>query len=333
MIKFKYNDVPSFKELASLTTPVWLSYELVDFLYKGLRAIFERRQDVAQSYRWKTERQIRTYLGTYWPKTFAEVFAVFSSYIKMGDFVNKFEEKDKISILDLGGNSLPASIALLFVLKKAGVSLKKVEIFVLDRNLQPVKYGKQILNRFFKDIQIKIYITEKDFNSFFTRHFSLQKNFDFILCSKMGNELYSQGNVSCYKQIISYAEKRLNKNGVFYLSDVTMPINSYSKTFFPMVMNSQIARYLRKNGGLKPVFPVPCGFHGSTCKVRDCFTQVVLNIDTSKPNYPFKAKFSPKLFLHRENAEQFLQKHFNPNDSYTIANTSRYGLKVCENKK
>ncbi len=332
MINFaSENDIPSYDSLASSTMFLRLSNELINFLYKDLGAKFERREDVKESYRWESESDIKTYLGTYWPKTFAEVFAIFSSYFNMEDSVDNLKNKSEISILDIGSNSLPATIALLYALKNFSSKVKKINVFVIELNISPVFKGIEIIRKFFPKFVVNIKIRNLDFLKCVSDKCGFNKKMDFILCSKIGNELYLQGDESCYTDAVNFAEKCLEKDGIFYLSDVTM--RSPKGVYFPQMMNNQVIEYLRGTPQLIPIFPVPCGFYGSTCKVRDCFTQVVLNIDSNNPNYPFEAKFSPKLFLHKENAERFLQKHFNPNDSYTVANASRYGLKVCENKR
>ena len=319
MSEFLYCSSPSLDSFGSYEHRVVLTQKIVDVLYGEFNGVFEQTEEVGRSYKWNSDKKIRIYIGTYWPKTFSEVFMFFSSLFKTYGTSSFIEHNGDITILDIGANSLPATAGLIYALKEAGTNLNKITVNAIDLNRKPMEIGVKILKALFPDIDFHFNLCKCNFYSLYSRWLQPKMEHDFILCSKMGNELYFQNVFRGYIKVLKFAENRLKEKGVFYFSDITNKPSDYSDKFFPMIMNKEINKYVRKERELSIVYPIPCGFKAKQCKNKKCFTQAVLRIvNPYAPKGYYYAKFSPKLFVKRGRANYFLSK-FDKNKIYTIA--------------
>ena len=84
------------------------------------------------------------YLGTYFPRSYAESYCIFSEYFKSNN--SDFADKEELSIFDFGSGTGGEIIGLLTVLEEQFPNLKKVWIVALDGNQNALRTYEKILN-------------------------------------------------------------------------------------------------------------------------------------------------------------------------------------------
>lgn len=106
-------------------------------------------------------------------------------------------------------------------------------------------------------------------------------NFDFILCDKMCNELISHHNLpNAYELVCDAFLPLLSDNGLMLLLDVTTKDEEHP--FYPVMLNSQVGRYLKSHDEFITLLPTPCSQH-TECPVS-CYHQRLFHIGHSYNN-------------------------------------------------
>ena len=72
------------------------------------------------------------YLGTYFPRSFAEAYCIFNDFFKKHSF--DYKDKTEFSVFDFGCGTGGEIVGLLTALNEHFPSLKKVHIIALDGN-------------------------------------------------------------------------------------------------------------------------------------------------------------------------------------------------------
>jgi len=320
----------SLKEFGSETVSIKFSNGFYNVLFNNFNAVFSIEKDVEMVVNWQDDFKNRIYLGTYFPKTVAETFSFFT-YFFASHKPQEFFKENKLTILDLGSNSFPATVGFLFALKNNNfiTKFKEIKIYSVDLNEGAFNLGKNVLTKLFPGINFNFVFKRNNLSELVNREVENRKIFDIVLCSKVVNELIRKDVNFAFLKTIRFAEKILKNDGIFYLSDITSPING--NVFLPFIMNQEIADYLREDNKLDIVFPIPCSYWGKNCKAKNCFTQVVVEFNNPKsPRQKQIAKFSPKLFLKKEKGKQIKSLYNDIDNEFVIAYINESGLrKYC----
>ena len=166
------------------------------------------------------------YLGTYFPRSYAESYCIFSEYFKSNN--SDFADKEELSIFDFGSGTGGEIIGLLTVLEEQLPNLKKVWVVALDGNQHALLLYEEILYAFQKRTHLKIKSSPAHLHINF---FKLEKldavmteQFDIIVSFKAICEFVSKKQfeeINAYEHIAKFLLPKLKNNGLMLLEDIT----------------------------------------------------------------------------------------------------------------
>ena len=133
------------------------------------------------------------YLGTYFPRSYAETFCIFDNVFTNELIKSKYALKTELSILSVGCGTGGDIMGLLTIINKHFASIKRINVVAVDGNEDALNILFQIIeqanHQFHKEIDL------------FTRQvvfdrisdFDINSSFDFIITSKLINEIINKG--------------------------------------------------------------------------------------------------------------------------------------------
>lgn len=216
--------------------PIWLD----DLIFKELKAQYRPRFSDMTNIDDDKERTLN-YLGTYFPRSYAESYCIFSEYFKNNK--SDFADKEELSIFDFGSGTGGEVIGLLTVLDEQFPNLNTVRIVALDGNKEALLLFEEVLSAFQKRTQICIKSSPAHLHINF---FKLEKldavmaeRFDIIIsfkaiCEFVTKKQFEEKNA--YEHIARFLFPKLKDNGLLLIEDIT----TYSDTdqkWLPMMMD------------------------------------------------------------------------------------------------
>ncbi len=205
----------------AITLPIWLD----DLIFKELKAQYRPQYSDMTNIDDDKEKTLN-YLGTYFPRSYAESYCIFSDYFKSNN--SKYANKEELSIFDFGSGTGGEIIGLLTVLDGLFPNLKKIRIVALDGNQHALLLYEEILSAFQKRTQIAIKSSPAHLHINF---FKLEKldsvmteQFDIIVTFKAICEFVSKKQfeeINAYEHVTKFLLPKLKDNGLLLLEDIT----------------------------------------------------------------------------------------------------------------
>lgn len=324
-IKLKEKGIPTettVQKVEYLKTKTALPAWLDDFIFNHLGAEYApdfRRFDYNLEL---TKEDNLKYLGTYFPRSYAESFCIFDNIFQNTEFQNVLSERQSLNILSVGCGTGGDLVGLLTVIEKYSHSVSEVKIWVIDGNKEALAILEDIIQsfRFQTSKKIDLQTIENTFSSID----DIKTNqieylfFDFILSFKMICEILSidvGANENSYYNFIMKFVPMLSNIGLCLLLDVTIK-TEHNYFFNPILMNRQVNQALLELEEYQTLLPLPCSIHEQTC-VEQCFTQQVFQVshkqkanDNSKVCYRLigGVELVRKLLNYKENVKYVLKK-------------------------
>ncbi len=184
------------------------------------------------------------YLGTYFPRSYAEAYSIFSDYF--GNHFSEWQNREEISVFDFGCGTGGEIIGLLTVLSEKFQNLKKVRIVALDGNQNALLKYEQIIGIMQENIQFQCQIENhpapifiEDFYDLKILDNVLRKNFDIVLSFKAICEFVTKDQFekqNAYEHIAKFLLPKLSECGTMLLEDVTT-YNHTSQEWLPKMMD------------------------------------------------------------------------------------------------
>lgn len=267
-------------QLKSFTRlPSWLD----DFIFKQLHAEYAPNHKRFDYNLDLSEPDVLKYLGTYFPRSYAESFCIFDNLFKNEGFSKEFNINTPINIASIGCGTGGDLMGLLVVISKYSVLNRKINITAVDGNKEALEILFLILERYKqfykKDISLRIiHHTFNDISTFNIDSIGSTNSFDFVICSKMISEIIASNNGENDNAYYNYVKQVLpfiNQRGIFYLLDVTT--RQKHSTFNPFLMNEQVHNAMIELKDYSVISPIPCSMFSSTCK-NSCFYQKTFTI-------------------------------------------------------
>lgn len=219
-----------------VTLPQWLD----DLIFKELKAQYCPRYSDMTNIDDDKEKTLN-YLGTYFPRSYAESYCIFREYFKANK--SDFSDKEELSIFDFGSGTGGEIIGLLTVLDEYFPNLKKVRIVALDGNKEALLLFEEVLSAFQKRTQICIknspahlhinFFKLEKLNTVMTERFDIIISFKAI-CELVTKKQFEEKNA--YEHIARFLFPKLKDNGLLLFEDIT----TYSDTdqkWLPMMMD------------------------------------------------------------------------------------------------
>lgn len=253
------------------TLPHWLD----KFLFEQLAAVYAPEYSRYEYNLDLSESEVGVYLGTYFPRSYAEVFCIADNLFQNPKIMSLFESLQKIRIYDFCAGTGGELMGLLCAIDKYFAECKTIEIFACDGNEIALGKLSQILEAHSSRTPHQINVrTEKytiSSEEDIARLTNAHDKYDFVLCNKVVCELISHHVVqSGYKGVARNLCKALSVKGLFLMLDVTTKEEKLQK-FYPQLMNSQINELVREDERLATLLPLSCATY-KECKTG-CFIQ------------------------------------------------------------
>lgn len=236
------------------------------------------------------------YLGTYFPRSYAESYLVFNDILTSRIIKDAFVTKKSIRILSVGsGTGADISGVIHALIDNQLIREKQIVIDSYEGNSNALQYQKTIVEKYNSEflLNIELNAIEKRFTASENCFNDLcsKNKYDIIVTFKFINELYrSNSNVNgIYGQFVRISLNLLENEGVLVIGEVCdRPEN---RNFLPIIVANEVKGELAKDCGLKHILPKSCALWFDRCS-GDCYTGAEFAVvHTNSPDKSNKLSF------------------------------------------
>ena len=217
--------------------PQWLD----NLIYKQLGAKYQRSNADMTVIDWD-KNDVLNYLGTYFPRSYAESYCIFSEFFKINQELLAY--KEEISIFDFGCGTGGEIIGLLTAISQSYPKLKKVKIVAIDGNAHALNQYEKVLQEFQKRVCLQLenlsaHVCIDDFYDLSILSNVIKRKFDIIIsfkaiCEFVTKQQFEKENA--YKHIAKFLMPKLTPSGIVLFVDVTT-YNNTSQEWLPKMMD------------------------------------------------------------------------------------------------
>lgn len=221
----------------SVTLPQWLDH----LIFEELGAKYCRTNSDMTVIDWD-KNDLLNYLGTYFPRSYAESYCIFSHLFQTQP--DLFFQKEHLSIFDFGCGTGGEIIGLLDAITNDIPNIKSATVKAFDGNLQALR----LYERIFKECKCHLNYEAKtqvipleieDFYDLSVLLSVLQGEFDLVMtfkaiCEFVTKDRFEKHNP--YAHIVKSFIPKLNSEGLMILDDVTT-YNNVSQDWLPKMMD------------------------------------------------------------------------------------------------
>ena len=256
--------------------PLWLD----KIIFDDFNGIYEKSPSEVNVNAEKGYKFAKIYLGTYFPRSFAEAYHIFGKLLDNSSYYQVLNKFDELRILDFCCGMGGEIIGLISILNSRLPNLKRVIVDAYDanpdyiRHLFKIKEYLQFGNNFEVFINPQCLFIE---NEQYLRDISNpSKRYNIVLSCKALNEFIQCGffpNENIYRKIAEVFLPCLNDEGILLLSDLTHKNNEFN-VYYPEIMNKGLNSLICSSNFYKTLYPYPCFFHENEC--NGCYMQDVI---------------------------------------------------------
>lgn len=261
---------PIFRK-SSTSLPHWLDR----FIFDDLKAVyspfdhrFEYNLDLSRD-------EIKIYLGTYFPRSYGELFCIADNLMQNEAVLNNARSKERVQIFDFGCGTGGELIGLMTALVK--YNIKNFDVYAYDGSSIALEYLQEIIGQFQLKQGVSVNIKEiynTPLKSSLDIDHIIERNngFDFILCDKVICELISKDVIpnNAYSVIADKLTSILDNHGLLILLDVTTK-DRKSGLFYPQLMNKQLNSFIAHQSDMATLLPIACDCSDNCSNL--CFMQ------------------------------------------------------------
>ena len=301
--------------------PEWID----NYIFNTCGATYQRDSSVSSNKNNSHEKNLN-YLGTYFPRSFAESYCICENIFGFRSINSKYHSKKNLKILSVGCGTGGDAIGIIQIAKKMFSHLDEVELVAIDVNEDATSILKKLVAEAQQNLEIKISVT-CIFCDFLKNGFSSDQLahsvFDVIVSSKMINELISEKPIIPYyfNFLLEYA-RLLSENGILIVSDITT-YSKNSRAWFPELLNKQVNQFLTENSNeFCNLIPICCVKNGINC--QGCYSQIRFYVSHSAKKSD-ETKISYRVIVRKRFYEKI---GITPKiANYKISDTAKY----CKN--
>lgn len=221
-----------------IVLPKWLD----SFIFDDLSACYCRQNKDMVVLEWNKD-EIKKYLGTYFPRSYAESFCIFSNYLSKESRV--YKNCQELSIFDFGCGTGGELIGFIMAVVKHLPNIKKIMIRALDGNTYALRDLECILEKTSQVLHLDIesYLIPFIIDDFYDIKMVdniITQSYDFIIsfkaiCEFVTKQQFEQQNP--YEHIINLFMPKLSSKGVICLADITS-FNAVSQDWLPIMLDN-----------------------------------------------------------------------------------------------
>lgn len=236
------------------------------------------------------KEEVLEYLGTYFPRSFAESYLIFKNIFANQTIFDFFQSQEDVNILDIGSGTGGNLSGLLYSFIERFGTNYNFNIFVVDGNQEALIILVRIVQKFQLEYGLRIsirsnYITFETIYDLYQevkKHFEFK--FDFIISSKMINEIIVEDR-NAYYDFYEYFIKELKDQGLLVLIDVTTMIKGWD--YLPIILNKQTNKFITNyKEDYKTLIPTSCSIHETNC-THHCFSNQLFSLAHSNKQNDF----------------------------------------------
>ncbi len=256
--------------------PQWLD----DYIFDELSAVYSPEHTRFEYNLDLNEDEVKVYLGTYFPRSYAEAFCIVDNLFLNEKLENVFAVGRDIRILDFCAGTGGELVGLLTAIDKYFPDRKNIEIVATDGNILSLGTLSAVVRR-----QSSTSHHTYSLNTVHTQISSEKElyglniprlQYDFILCDKAVCELISHGVIEkAYSIIAHYLAGMLTDRGLLLMLDVTTKDERLQR-FYPQLMNSQLNELVRMSDDIETLLPLACGTYRNCTEY--CFIQQTFEV-------------------------------------------------------
>lgn len=285
---------------------------LDSFIYKHLGASYDPRYNRFDYNDDLGEEEAKIYLGTYFPRSYAENFLIFENLLQNPRYRARIEAKQNLVVFSIGAGTGGDIIGLLTAVDKFIRPEISVTVIALDVNAFSLDLQKQVVERYKTFSGRKI--TLQQFEDRIEGRETLlkyadnafpDKSIDYLLFSKVGCELHGRGvfeGENVYKIILDTFMSKISEVGILSLLDVTTKVDG--ELFMPFIMNQGVNAFVASHGEFSTLVPQSCCAYEHDCTTPCFFQQEVFVSHCKKTND--LSKICYRLVAHREMCDAVL---------------------------
>ena len=281
--------------------PEWLD----EVIFKQLGAKYQPSHD---RYAYNLDLNVdesKVYLGTYFPRSFAETYSIFNHICSNRFILSSVLTKSVIRILDFGCGSGGATLGILQAIENAVTGHKEIQVTAIDGNHHSLRLFDKIIRKYndWGHLHVTLNIapcfveSEDDFNEIAD---ILGRGFDFIITSKAIGEFERKKRISQngYEFFSSLFAPLMTDNGLMVILDVTTK-DEESGLFLSQRMNYGINQFLSNSDDkYKSIAPCDGLANGSPCD-RKCFFKKEILVSHSEKSKDF-TKFAVRIVTRQD---------------------------------
>ncbi len=206
----------------SVILPEWID----DLIFRVLSAKYSRKNKDLVVLEWK-EDEVLSYLGTYFPRSFAESYYIFSNYFS--EFKHQYNDKTSISLFDFGCGTGGEIIGFIIAVSEMLPNIETIELRALDGNVHELRCLEVILDEVVSIIGLNIEsrfmpIIIDDFYDMNVVTDVITQKYDFIItfkavCEFVTKKQFEEKNP--YEHVINTFLPKLSGIGVICIADIT----------------------------------------------------------------------------------------------------------------
>lgn len=250
--------------MENITTDVRLPLWLDTFIFDTIGARYCCARTDMTVIDWN-RNDVLGYLGTYFPRSYAEAYCLYSAYFKR--HFSAWQGRKRLTVFDFGCGTGGEIIGLLSAIAESLTDVEVVEINAFDGNQHALRFFEQVCDEFavHSSMQIRKHVipfTIDDFYDLSVLDNVINSTFDLILVSKAVCEFVTKDQFehkNAYTHLVRFLLPRLTAGGMLLLTDVTSR-NQTSQEWLPRMMDAGLAeagcRVAARNEGFNQAFTV-----------------------------------------------------------------------------
>lgn len=274
------NSVVKFHK-SKTVLPHWLDL----LLFNNLNAIYSPEHHKFEYNLNNNSEDIKVYLGTYFPRSYAESFCIFDDLFKTTLYIEALKNAPELNILDFGCGTGGELVGLIVALSKHISSPKVINIRAIDGNHYAIISMGKIIEALSTNTRHRVFISYEERACLSEKDINLKDEngikYHFILNSKMVCELISRKIIesNCYYKIAEVLSQFLADNGLLYILDVTTK-DKFTRLFYPQLMNQELNRFISNHDDYETLLPLACNYWKGCLDA--CFMQQTFTVSHSR---------------------------------------------------